>query len=280
MRAVEVDAWCGRSVAGWRERWGVPALRVFRRVGSTNDVAAAMARDGAGEHGLVLADQQTAGRGRRGRRWVAPPEVSLSISMVLRPASAQLGLLTLRLGLAAADAVDAVAGTDLALKWPNDLLVAGDGAGHEGRREEAAGGRKVGGILCEAESRGDRVAHVIAGVGINLADPADGWPDGLRHRATSLAAAGAAVDAAELVGAVVERWRAADGRVGPLSPEEREAFDRRDALRGRDITVDGGLAGTAAGVTPDGALRVVTERGEHAIFSGTVRIQSQQGQRP
>jgi BirA family biotin operon repressor/biotin-[acetyl-CoA-carboxylase] ligase len=121
-------------------------VRWFAELDSTNRLAADLARAGAPDGVVVGADHQTAGRGRRGRAWESRPGASLLVSVVLRPAPA---LVTLAAGVAAADACAAVAGVDVGLKWPNDLLV---------------GGAKLGGILSELV--GDAA---VVGLGLNLA---------------------------------------------------------------------------------------------------------------
>lgn len=276
---IEAECWHGQSVSEWRRRWDVPHLRVFRRTGSTNDVAKAMADAGADEGTLVLADQQTRGRGRRGRTWTAPAGSGLAMSMVVRPPTpGATRVLTLRLGLAAARAIDRISSLPIAIKWPNDL---------------EAGGRKVAGILCEATVVEDRVVHVIAGLGINLRTPRDGWPADLIDRATSLAEAttrlrreGDSPDPAprrwqpahpersdpELVAGLVREWRAVIGEpADTLSPDEMRQFEARDALRGTRVTVDDRPAGEAAGVTEGGALLVHDGHRVRAITAGTVR---------
>ena len=147
----------------------------FNRVGSTNDEAKARARAGAVEGTLVWADEQTAGRGRRGRAWASPPG-NLYLSLIIRPRcapaiAAQLGFVA-ALGLI--EALAALAGPllDLRCKWPNDLL---------------AGGRKIAGILLESEtSAGNAIDFVVIGVGVNLAAA----PDGTEYPATSLSERG------------------------------------------------------------------------------------------
>jgi BirA family biotin operon repressor/biotin-[acetyl-CoA-carboxylase] ligase len=258
MSVQELDRWHDLEVEEWRERWALPALRVFRSVGSTNDIAGAMAREGVEEGALVLTEEQTSGRGRRGRVWIAPPGVSLSLSMVLRPTGEGTRLLTLRLGLAAAEAVETLAPVSVGLKWPNDLVIEG---------------RKVGGILCEGESLEGRMAHVIAGMGINLAEPDDGWPAAIRERATSLAAAGASLHPPDFVGVLSRLWLDAAPGGGTLTAVERAAFDRRDVLRGRAVRIDGRPAGTAMGVGATGALRVERHGVTGEVFAGTVRTE-------
>lgn len=285
---IEAACWHGETVDTWRGRWQLPALRIFQRVGSTNDIARAMADAGAEQGTLVLADEQTRGRGRRGRAWSAPPESSLSMSMVVRPPTpGATRVLTLRLGLATARAIERCLSVPITIKWPNDLQ---------------AGGRKTAGILCEATVIEDRVAHVIAGLGINVRPPGLGWPAELAGRATSLEEAAADVNTQgaasvelldskprepeplgpeplepkprdpELVGHVVAEWLAvARHPADALSPAEMRQFEARDALRGREVTVDDRPAGEAAGITDGGELLVHGDEGIRAIAAGTVR---------
>jgi BirA family biotin operon repressor/biotin-[acetyl-CoA-carboxylase] ligase len=120
-------------------------VRWFAELDSTNRLAADLARAGAADGVVVGADHQTAGRGRRGRTWESRPGASLLVSVVLRPAPA---LVTLAAGVAAAEACETVAGVEVGLKWPNDLLVAG---------------AKVGGILSELVA-----GAAVVGLGVNL----------------------------------------------------------------------------------------------------------------
>lgn len=278
----EIDRWHDVDVAEWHRRWRVPALRIFRRVGSTNDVARELAEAGAAEGALVLADEQTRGRGRRGRAWSAPAGASLSMSMVLRPRTATASrILTLRLGLAAARAMERLLPIQVELKWPNDLT---------------AEGRKIGGILCEAVLVEDRVQFVLAGIGLNLRRPDDGWTPDLAARATSIQEAAATtaagpddapvrrrtqLDVPALVEQIAGEWRAVAARSADrLSSDELERFRDRDALRGRAVAVEGRPAGVAEGITPAGQLRVRQGGQVQEISAGTVRaIESLLGER-
>lgn len=256
---MELDRWHGENVSLWRRRWAVPALRIFRRVDSTNDVARDMAEADAPEGTLVVSDEQTRGRGRRGRDWHAPPGSSLSMSMILRPpTAAATRILTLRLGLAAARGLERVIPLRVQLKWPNDLQL---------------DGRKVGGILCEAVAVEDRITHVIAGIGLNIGRPGDGWPAHLAARATSLEEVAAApVAPPQLAGSVVAEWLAvAADPADSLSSEEQRAFGARDALRGREVTVEGRAAGVAEGVSAAGGLRVRRDDQVGEVMAGTIR---------
>jgi BirA family transcriptional regulator, biotin operon repressor / biotin---[acetyl-CoA-carboxylase] ligase len=281
--ALPATLWEGRSVSYWLEQWRVPDLHVFGRTGSTNDVARALATGGAPAGGIVLAELQTAGRGRFGRRWEAAPGSSLLLSCLLRPRSlrdAVPGTIPLRVGLAAAAAIGAVTGTHVALKWPNDIVLAGAG--------------KLGGILCEAVAAGNSWS-VVAGIGINLRQRSDDWPPELRGMATSLdVATGATTDRAQLATALIERLRPLfTAPLAPLSAAELDAFSSRDALAGRAIVVDeegkgsslpgasaaGQRAGISAGIAPDGALLLRTTGGIERMTTGTVRICHEPGQR-
>ena len=253
--------WHGRPVDAWRADWGVPALYVYATVGSTNDVARALAEDGAVQGTTVVADAQPGGRGRRGRVWRSDPGQSLILSMVVRPDTlAAESVLSLRLGLAVARAIEAVAPLAVGIKWPNDLLVEG---------------RKVGGMLCEGAVAGDRPAYVVAGTGVNVLQPDGAWPAELAGRATSLAArTGQSPAVPELAGGVVRRWlEVLDAPADRLTADEMGAFRDRDVLRGRRVTVDGGMGGSVQGIEPDGALRLADHEGRaRRIVSGTIRL--------
>lgn len=127
----------------------------YDRVGSTNDVAKQLADAGEPEGTVIIADEQTAGRGRLGRAWVAPPHSSILMSLVLRPnlAPSQTARVTMAVALGACEAICAETGLAVQIKWPNDLLVHG---------------KKIAGILLEAGIVGDALEYVIVGIGINV----------------------------------------------------------------------------------------------------------------
>jgi BirA family biotin operon repressor/biotin-[acetyl-CoA-carboxylase] ligase len=150
---------------GWRD------VRWLARVDSTQQVARDLARDGAAEGTAVVAEEQTAGRGRLGRTWHSPAGENLYCSVVLRPprAPGEVPQIALVAGIAVAAAVEEATGRRPAIKWPNDVLL---------------DGKKVAGILTEMESELDRVHHVIAGIGVNLNTRR--FPRELRDKASSL----------------------------------------------------------------------------------------------
>lgn len=260
------DRWEGRPAAELARAWGIPALHLFGRVGSTNDVARALAEGGAPAGTAVLAEEQVAGRGRGGKHWSSSAGLGIWLSVVLRPEALPApGLLPLRVGLAAAAALDSfVRPARVEVKWPNDLQVTG---------------RKLGGILCEASWDGSGPSFVVVGVGVNAAHAPEDFPAPLRPLATSLRlAAGWSPPRAEVAGALVRSVAGLPAGAGAtLSPAELAELQRRDPLRGRAVRVvaDGAapLEGTALGVSPDGSLRLRTAAGETVpVHSGTVRL--------
>jgi BirA family biotin operon repressor/biotin-[acetyl-CoA-carboxylase] ligase len=230
--------------------------------GSTSDLCAERARAGAPAGLVVAADAQTGGRGRMGRSWHSPAGENLYLSLLLRPArpAAEIPPLTLLAGAAVARAL-APMGVSPRLKWPNDVqLVDGDD-----RR------LKLAGVLTEMVSAGNRVEHVVVGVGINV--NATSFPAELAGRATSLRAAlGRAVDRAEVLAAVLNAFEPLYDdfeRDGPAAAVA--AFSAFAALPER-CRVDDRLQGVALGVDPDGALRLRDEAGRiHRVISGEVQ---------
>lgn len=241
---------------GWR-------LEVAGEVGSTN--AALAERFRAGERaGLVLvAEHQSAGRGRLGREWVVAPGSSLTVSVLLEPDAApeRWAWLPLLTGVAAARAVGDVAaeGIAVALKWPNDVLL--------GEAEE-----KVGGILLERVEHEGRVAAVV-GVGLNVHQRRDELPV---DTATSLALAGVEVGREALLSALLRRLAAAyDAWAGGPGADAalRDDYLALCTTPGREVRVvlpGGELEGTAVDVDPDGRLVVRTATGEERLGAGDV----------
>jgi BirA family biotin operon repressor/biotin-[acetyl-CoA-carboxylase] ligase len=208
-------------------------VAVWNRVTSTNDLAARAAVSRANEGLVVLAEEQTAGRGRRGREWVAPPRASVLMSVLLFPPEplADPAWLTALGAVAVAEVVGEWAGADARIKWPNDVRV---------------GGMKLAGILVE------RGAGAVVGIGVNANTAADGFPADLCGTATSLRALlGAAVDRSELVRALIRRLDALYGaslREGP--GVLRAPWRDRSEHLGRAVTVVA-PAGTVAGRLDD-----------------------------
>lgn len=284
-----VGSWEGADVERWQSRWDVPSLCVYRSVGSTNDVARRMAEGGAVEGSVVLADEQSSGRGRGGTRWHDQPRASLLVSIILRPrlpqtGAAAPGTLPLRVGLAVAEAVEQLTGAHTRFKWPNDVMIErsasettrGSGPTPPGHNQHASGaeiGRKVAGILCEAALSTSPASYVVVGVGVNVAQDEDDFPPELRARATSLRLeTRTSVSRPELAHAIIARVRAlGEDAIRPLDDETRQRLAARDALAGQNVTVDGRFAGRAVGVAADGALRIQDDQGIRMIRAGSVR---------
>lgn len=230
-----------RLEAGLRGRWGRP-LHALRSTPSTQAFLHRLAAQGAPEGTVVVADHQTAGRGRYGRRWVAPPGKALLVSILLRPPlpAPRLGEIGLAAAVAVADAIEATAGVRARIKWPNDLLVES---------------RKVAGILSEAALVGE-AAHVALGIGINVGQALGDFPPELRDRAGSLSLAGGRpVERGALLGALLAELEARYDTLcregfGPI----REAWLARAALGQR--VAYGWQEGVAVDLGPDGALIV------------------------
>jgi BirA family biotin operon repressor/biotin-[acetyl-CoA-carboxylase] ligase len=243
-------------------RFGQP-LHYFSEIGSTNDEARRLAEAGAPEGALVVADAQTAGKGRAGRRWLTPPGTALAFSLVLRPrlAAVEAARLTMLAGLAAAEAAEAVAVQPVALKWPNDVLV---------------GGAKAGGILVESGLTGDRLDFAVIGIGLNVsaAPPLEA----VDFPATALQSPGAApIDRWRLLGGILARMEA----LYPLATDAdgealRALWAARLAWLGESVearTAEGEVAGRAEGVAVDGALLIRLPGGEvRRVLAGDVRL--------
>jgi BirA family biotin operon repressor/biotin-[acetyl-CoA-carboxylase] ligase len=224
--------------------------------GSTNDVARGLAGGGAPPGTVVLAEEQTAGRGRQGRAWVARRGRALTLSVVVRAGGESLALLPLTVAVAVCEACEAVAPVRSAVKWPNDVWI-----------EE----RKVSGILIEARPQ---EGWAVAGIGLNVDTTEEELPAELRESATSLRiATGAEVGRERALGALLERlseWILA-GRDRLL-----DAYRERDALRGREIAWSAAgerCEGEAGGIDGNGNLVVFTADGErHVLGAGEVHL--------
>jgi BirA family transcriptional regulator, biotin operon repressor / biotin---[acetyl-CoA-carboxylase] ligase len=219
---------------------GTPRLHL-RVVDSTNLRARELALAGAPHGTTVTATEQTAGRGRQGRAWVAPAGRALLVSVVVRDPPALLPLVA---AVAVADAV----GETAQIKWPNDVLL---------------DGRKVAGILVEGRPQ-ERWA--VVGVGLNVAVRADDLPEELRDRATGLG-----LEPADVERKLGELCRHLDARLREDAAATLAAWRARNALTGREITWAGG-SGTAEGVDDDGRLLVRTASGVEALDAGEVHL--------
>ena len=251
MARLTLDGIPGHALA---ERWGVPQCGLFRQLSSTLDAVHDLGAQGAPDRTTVIAEEQTAGRGRGGRLWHSPPG-GVWLGMLLRPppGHAELGVAAIRTGLALADAVDAQLGAPAArLKWPNDVLL-----------DE----RKLAGVLCEARWQGERMQWLAVGVGVNVCNaipaPVASRAIALRERCPDVRR----IDVLDRLVPALERVTAG----GPtLSERECAAFAARDWLRGRQLRSP--AAGRAGGVRPDGALLVDLGVGTIGVREGHVEL--------
>ena len=242
-----------------------PRVVFYPEITSTNDVAAALADAGADEGSLVLADTQTAGRGRLGRSWASPAGAGIYASVILRPELAAARLLTIAAGVAIAEGIEAATGLSPQLKWPNDLVIADRGT---------TPGRKVAGILAEAGSTA-RSRWVVLGFGINVLPAA--YPPDVAGRATSLESElGRRVDRPLVL---AECLRALQARYDELKAGQAAVViaawrQRAAAMAGRRVEWEAEgrlLHGTALDIDDAGALVVSGENGMVRVISGEVR---------
>jgi BirA family biotin operon repressor/biotin-[acetyl-CoA-carboxylase] ligase len=221
---------------------------------STQDIVRAAAGTLGPEGFIAVADQQTAGRGRRGRAWIAEPGQCLMFSILLRPDTPldALAPLTLVAGIAVAEALP----VEARLRWPNDVVI---------------GGAKLAGILAELETPAERDPYVILGIGVNVNVPAADLPETDRLPATSLLVeTGATTDRLALLQTVLDRLQAAYREFEELG--FRALFDRYaalDDLAGAEVeieTADGAVAGVGRGVDAGGRLVLRLADGEERAF--------------
>jgi BirA family biotin operon repressor/biotin-[acetyl-CoA-carboxylase] ligase len=240
--------------AALARRWGVPQCGVFRSLSSSLDAIHELGAQGAPSGTVVLAEEQTAGRGRDGRTWRSPPG-GVWLGMLLRPPVPVLGALSLRVGLVLADVVDDLVGREASrarLKWPNDVLV---------------DDRKIAGILCEGRWQGDALQWLGVGIGVNVANEI---PAELAGQAIALRDLLPDVRRIDVLDRLIPPLMRLTAHSAQLTEFECTAFARRDWLRGRQIRAP--IAGRAAGVRPDGALLVDTGAGTTMVREGHVEL--------
>ena len=237
-------------------------IHSYQSIGSTNSTAWDLAEQGAPEGTLVVADRQTAGRGRLGRSWHSPPRVGLWFSLVLRPEvqPSQAPGLSLLTALALAQTMQSNCRIEAKIKWPNDCQIAG---------------KKVAGILTELSSELDRVNFVIVGVGLNVNQTKSDFPSGLKSKATSLAIESKhKCHRAEILALFLKEFehfylQFKKSGIGPFIKE----IERRMALLGQKVKLAVGkdlVTGKVAGLAQDGALLLETKSGSYRAISGEV----------
>ncbi|HEU6450091.1 MAG TPA: biotin--[acetyl-CoA-carboxylase] ligase [Gemmatimonadaceae bacterium] len=241
----------GRSSTELRSLLELPRVELHEVVTSTLDVAHMLGAEGAPAGTLILAELQTAGRGRAGRRWESRPGSGIWLTIIERPADPDaVELLSIRLGLAAARALDRWVDEGVRLKWPNDLY---------------AGGGKLAGILVETRWRDRRLDWAALGLGINVVRP-----QGVDR---AVAALGAGSDRVAVLQALVPALRAAARASGALSAPELEEYAARDMARGHRCTAP--VTGVVQGIDAHGSLLVRTASAVIPFRSGSLVLEEE-----
>ena len=236
-------------------------IHLYQRIGSTNAEAWQLAEAGAPEGLLVVAEEQTAGRGRAGRQWITPPGTALAFSLVLRPShlpAQHAARITMLGGLAACEAIEQTTALGATLKWPNDVLISR---------------KKVAGILLETALQGDRLSYAVLGLGMNVSFAPS--PLEVDFPATSLQAeAGAEVNRLRLLRAIIAGLEARYASV--MEEELYRDWRTRLTLMNEPIlvrTASGEHRGRAENVIPDGTLILRLDSGESLrLFAGDVHL--------
>ncbi len=232
----------------------------FDTVDSTNTLCARLARSGAPEGTLVTAESQTKGRGRGGRSWYSPPGTSLYLSLLLRPdrGTAEAQRLTMVASVALAEVLRETCQVNALIKWPNDLFI---------------NGRKVAGILVEAESKGGSMDWMVLGIGLNV--NTETFPQELTHRATSLSReTGTTWCRTTLLIHLLLKMESL--YLNWLKGETEELFSKWRGMSytlGRRVKTEQGFTGYAEEVTPQGGLIIRGERGDRLVVNaGDVEV--------
>lgn len=237
------------------KRWGVPQCGVFRRLTSSLDAIHDLGAQGAPPGTVVVAEEQTAGRGRGGRAWLSPWGGAW-VGVLFRPprpSRPQLGAVAIRAGLVLADVVDELVGRPLTqLKWPNDVLLVD---------------RKLAGVLCEGRWQGELLQWLAVGIGVNVCNAI---PAALAPRAIALSELVPGVRRIDVLDQLVPALLRLTSAGPQLSEAECAAFAARDWLRGRQIRSP--IFGRACGVTADGALLVDGGAGTTSVREGHVEL--------
>ena len=250
--------WEGKSIAVCQRQWNVPYVEVHESLPSTNERARELAREGAVSFSVVIAEAQTAGKGRAGKRWDSPAGMGLWLSFLLTPPSqGEPSLVPILAGLAVVRAIEALcSGSAPKIKWPNDIEL---------------DGRKVAGVLCESEATGT----LVVGIGVNVRRAEEDFDHSLQDRAISLVSAGYFVERGELARALFSELRLVlDPLPEVLDGGLRRELECRDKLIGRMVNTDVGLEGRAMGISSDGALILEVDGIFRTVRTGSVWLNS------
>ena len=239
-------------------------IRYFERITSTNQMARRLGEEGAPEGTLVIADEQTQGKGRTGRHWTTPPGTAVAMTLLLRPriAPAHISMVTLVMGLAVAAACRQLYGIEAGIKWPNDVVI---------------NGKKVCGILTEMSAELSAVHYIVIGTGINT--NIREFPPEIKDTATSLLLElGHEVNRAELIAGTMEHFEIRYEMF--LKTQDLSGLmDEYNSMlvnKGRGVRVllpEGGFNGVAQGINKKGELLVTREDGTlENVYAGEVSV--------
>lgn len=248
--------------------WAGNVILTYDTIDSSNNEAKRQAETGAGHGLLVIGEEQTAGRGRRGRAWASQKGEGIFMSLLLKPdiQPANASMLTLVMGMSVRDALEQVAGVDAQIKWPNDIV---------------CGGKKVCGILTEMSAQVDYINHIVIGIGINIHNAQ--FPEEMQQIATSVfLQTGAHICRAELVARIMERFETYYIRY--LKYENlKDLMDEYNAHLincGRQVQVidlKQDYHGIAHGINEEGELLVETADGIQQVAAGEVSVRGVYG---
>lgn len=248
--------------------WAAKEIQVFASIDSTNSEAKRQAESGGEQGLLIIGEQQTAGRGRRGRAWESQKGEGIFMTLLLKPdiEPGNASMLTLVMGMAVRDALDSVAGIDARIKWPNDIVCEG---------------KKVCGILTEMSAQIDYINHIVIGVGINVHNQE--FPEEMRRIATSVyALTGNHISRAKLVAESMNRFEEYYARYLKhqnlrelLEEYNSHLINRGRMVRVLDMKKD--YMGIARGINEGGELIVETDGGIRYVSAGEVSVRGVYG---
>jgi len=234
----------------------------YRTVGSTNNLAFRLAESGAEEGTLIVADEQTKGRGRMGRDWYSPPRLGLWMSLILRPDIPPFKApgLSICAGLALAQAIGELTGLDAKIKWPNDCLL---------------NGRKVGGVLLELSAELDRINFIVVGIGVDVNQQLTDFPKNLATIATSIRIEwGKEIPRIKLLSSFLERLESIylNFKNNGIAPQ-RQLIKKFSSLLGTKVAVKFGkekIEGIAEDIDDNGSLVIRTGKDLRVVTAGEV----------
>lgn len=242
-------------------------FRFFKQTGSTNDIALAWATEGATDLSLVVADEQTSGRGRLGRHWMTPPGTALALSLIIHPNLLEHDHPSLFSGLGSLALTEILSerGLSAQIKWPNDVLIAG---------------RKTAGILVETVWMGEQIESVVMGIGVNVLPESVPPPSELHYPATSIHSEGLKIDRIELLHDLLSRLISLRSQLG--SDGFIQKWDKALAFKDKAVRIwsdhaagqieTSSFTGILRGLDADGALRFETSSGIQKIQFGEIHL--------